>query len=103
MAEALAEKLEHGYRFRDAAPQTQKFMESQSKINTQIEVFMETSKKDIGYIKDALAENTQQHKDIMNSIADLRGFFIKMLLGVGGVAVAIVISYLLIKAGLPGI
>lgn len=94
-------QTEQGFRYRDPAPQTLKFMEEQQKINVKIETFMATTKGDIEYIKKALDENVVQHKEIMSSLANLKDLFIKVLLAIGTAAVVVVVSYLLIRAGLP--
>lgn len=96
-------QIEQGYRFREPAEQTIQFMKEQQKLNNQIETFMATSQQEFKNIREYFVKNDEQHEKIIQNIEELRGFFTKILLAIGAGAVVIVISYLLIRAGLPSL
>jgi hypothetical protein len=54
---------EIGYRFQEPSDKTCKFMDNQTKFNTNIEVTMKGLTKDLGYIKETLDTHIQDQKD----------------------------------------
>jgi hypothetical protein len=66
---------ELGYRFQEPAEKTCKFMDNQTKFNTNIEIAMKGLTKDLGYIKESLEKNEDQHKEILTKIDHLGDTF----------------------------
>jgi len=63
----------NGYRFRDPAPQTIKFMEEQTKFNQHFELGMNDMKNSIKSIVEKLEQNTEEHKQIMDKMDKFLG------------------------------
>jgi hypothetical protein len=57
------DELENGYRFREPAPKTIKFMEEQIKSNQHMELAMNDMKNDIKTICNQMAENNSENKE----------------------------------------
>jgi hypothetical protein len=69
------ENLENGYRYRDPAPQTLKFMEQQVKFNQDIKLDVNDMKNDIKAIGSKLDEHiNQQAKDFSEVKGILKEF-----------------------------
>jgi len=68
----MKDELENGYRFREPAAKTIKFMEEQIKSNQHMELAMNDMKNDIKTICNQMAENNtenkEEHKAIMEKI-----------------------------------
>jgi hypothetical protein len=77
------DKLENGYRYRDPAPQTLKFMDEQRDFNKKVDLAMNDMKHDIKDIADLVRitneQNTCQHKEIMDRIGRIEQFAIGIL------------------------
>jgi hypothetical protein len=78
------DNTENGYRYRDPAPQTLKFMEEQRDFNKKVDLSMNDMKHDIKDIAEAVKvsneQNTVQHKEIMDRIGRIEQFAIGTLL-----------------------
>jgi hypothetical protein len=62
------DEVEKGYRFREPASQTKKFMEEQIKFNQNMQLSVNDMKHDIKSICDKLEQNAEEHKEIMDKI-----------------------------------
>ena len=95
------ESLENGYRYRDPAPQTLKFMEEQLKFNQTMTISMNDVRNDIKNVCNSInisnEQNKLEHKAIMNRLGRIEKFAF-------GILVIFALSslyFLFIKAGLP--
>jgi hypothetical protein len=62
------DEVQNGYRYRDPAPQTLKFMEEQIKFNQHFELGMNDMKNSIKSLDEKLDQNAKEHKQIMDKI-----------------------------------
>jgi len=95
------DNLENGYRYRDPAPQTLKFIEEQLKFNQLMTISMNDVKNDIKNvclsINTSNEQNKIEHKAIINRLGRIEKFTIGIL-----VIFALASLYFLFqKAGLP--
>jgi hypothetical protein len=95
------EKIENGYRYRDPAPQTIKFMDEQVKFNQQMQLDMRDMKNDIKTICNQMAENNAQnrseHREIMGRLGRIERFAIGTLM----IFALASLYYLFTRSGLP--
>ena len=95
------DKLENGYRYRDPAPQTIKFIEEQIKFNQQILLEMKDVKNDIKNVCTQMHENNEQNKDEHRAIMGRLGRIEKFALGILLIFALASLYFIFVKVGLP--
>jgi predicted metalloenzyme YecM len=95
------DELEKGYRFREPAAQTKKFMEEQIKFNQQMQLDMRDMKNDIKNICLQMQENNEQNRSEHRQIMSRLGKIEKFALGTLIIFALAALYFLFQRAGLP--
>jgi glucosamine 6-phosphate synthetase-like amidotransferase/phosphosugar isomerase protein len=95
------DELEQGYRFREPAYKTTKFMEEQIKFNQQMQLDMRDMKNDIKNICEQMHENNEQNRSEHRAIMSRLGRIEKFALGTLMIFALAALYFLFRQAGLP--